>query len=110
MTLEEIASVNPALTNAKIRIDQVTQQASVIDVIRLITGKKSGHASQTFDRLDDTLGSRCGQLRINGKGKETPVCDAPTMVEIIWELPGKPAKAFRRQCAHYIVHRPHSRG
>ena len=25
------------------------------------------------------------------------------MVEIIWELPGKTAKAFRRQCAHYIV-------
>jgi hypothetical protein len=25
------------------------------------------------------------------------------MVEIIWELPGGAAKAFRRQCAHYIV-------
>ena len=37
------------------------------------------------------------------KGKKTPVCDAATMVEIIWELPGKAAKAFRRQCAHYIV-------
>jgi hypothetical protein len=42
------------------------------------------------------------QLRINGKGHLTPVADAPTCVEIIWELPGKAAKAFRRQCAHLI--------
>jgi hypothetical protein len=103
MTLEEIASVNPALANAKILIDRATQQASVIDVIRLITGKKSNAAGEAFQRLGRELVANCDQLRINGKGKPTPVCDAPTMVELIWELPGKAAKAFRRQCAHYIV-------
>ena len=36
------------------------------------------------------------QLRINGKGRETPVADAPTCIEIIWALPGKAAKEFRR--------------
>ena len=65
MTLEEITSVNPALTNSNIRIDKTTQQASVI---RRITGRKSGYASQALDRH---LVSRCGQHRINGKGKKT---------------------------------------
>jgi hypothetical protein len=43
------------------------------------------------------------QLRINNKGRETPVADARTCVEIIWCLPGKAAKEFRRACAHYIT-------
>ena len=102
MTLEELFEANPALKQTKIRIDKATQKASVIDVIRLITGKKSGYASQALDRLDQILVSQCGQLKINGKGRLTPVCDAKTMVQVIWELPGKTAKAFRRQCAIYI--------
>ena len=43
------------------------------------------------------------QLRINNKGRETPVADSRTCVEIIWCLPGKAAKEFRRACAHYIT-------
>jgi hypothetical protein len=103
LTLEEITSINPALVNANIRIDKTTQQASVIDVIRLITGFKSSDATKTLTRLGVVLKVQCHPLRINGVGKITPVCDAQTMVQIIWELPGKTAKAFRRQCAHYIV-------
>jgi hypothetical protein len=99
LTLDEISSMNPMLVTAKIRIDKATQQASVLDVIKLITGQKSNSATKTFCRLT----ADCRQLRIDGKGKLTPVCDAKTMVEIIWELPGRAAKAFRRQCVHYIV-------
>ena len=102
MTLEQIAAANPALITTKIRIDKETQQASVIDVVRLITGKSSTHASRALNTLEH-VDQKMVQLRINGKGKKTPVCDATTMVEIIWELPGKAAKVFRRQCAHYIV-------
>ena len=93
--------MNPALTNSNIRIDKATLQASVLDVIRLITGQNAKGASKIIERLVKL--SKCRQLRINGKGKLTPVCDASTMVDIIWELPGKAAKVFRRQCAHYIV-------
>ena len=38
------------------------------------------------------MSTKCRQLRINEKGKKTPVCDA-----------SEAAKAFRRQCAHYIA-------
>ena len=69
MTLEEIASVNPALANAKIRIDRATQQASVIDVIRLITGQNTKGASKIIQRLANDLSTKCRQLRINGKGR-----------------------------------------
>ena len=102
MTMEEIASANPALTSAKIRVDEDKKQASVIDVVCLVTGKSVKRASESILNLSDELTEKIGQLRINGKGKLTPVCDAETMVEIIWELPGRAAKAFRRQCAHYI--------
>ena len=103
LLLVEIASANPALTNSNIRVDKATQQVSVIDVIRLITGHKSNNASRVVSDLSPELAQKMSQLRINGKGKKTRVCDASTMVEIIWELPGKAAKVFRRQCAHYIV-------
>ena len=76
MSLEEILSANPALTNSNIRVDKVTQQASVLDVIRLITGQNAKGASKIIERLVDDLSSKCRQLRINGKGKKTPVCDA----------------------------------
>ena len=48
MSLEEILSANPALTNSNIRVDKVTQQASVLDVIRIITGQKSNTATNTL--------------------------------------------------------------
>lgn len=42
------------------------------------------------------------KLRINGKGRETPVADAATLVEIAWLLPSKAAVAFRRQGAESV--------
>ena len=39
----------------KIRIDQATQQASVIDVIRLITTTDSNGANKTFQRLEPEI-------------------------------------------------------
>jgi hypothetical protein len=100
--IDTLLNENPSLNQAKIRIDKKTQQASVVDVIRLITNAKSADASKKLTRLGDSLRSKCPQLRINGKGRLTPVADAPTLVEIIWELPGKAAKYFRRQSAHWV--------
>ena len=44
----------------------------------------------------------CTKCRIDGKGKETPVADAATLVEIAWLCPGKAAVAFRRKGAESV--------
>ena len=86
----------PALSQIKIRVDKKTQQASVIDIIRMVTGKNSNRSSEMLRRLKNEVTAQCVQLRINGKGRETACATAPVCIEIIWELPGKAAKAFRR--------------
>ena len=91
-TVDQLLQLNPALAQCSIRVDKKTQQGSVIDVIRLMTGSSSGNARNILNRLPQELITKCNQLRINGKGRLTPTADAPTLIEIIWELPGKAAK------------------
>jgi hypothetical protein len=72
----------------------------------MITGGSSKRASEALKNMEASMTEKIGpfgQLRINGKGRETPVADARTCVEIIWCLPGKAAKEFRRTSAHYIT-------
>jgi hypothetical protein len=101
-TLEELYQLDSAFANAKIRVDFATKKASAIDVIRLVTGKDSRHAGEMLHRLGPDMVALCDQLRINGKGRETWVADATTLVEMIFDLPGKAAKTFRRQSANFI--------
>ena len=42
------------------------------------------------------------KLRINGKGRETPVADAATLVEIARLCPSKAAVQFRRKGAETV--------
>lgn len=61
--------------------------------------KKSSHTSQTLSRIlraYPELNPKCVKLRINGEGRETPVADAATLVEIAWLCPSKAAAQFRR--------------
>jgi hypothetical protein len=102
-TLDQLVELNPAFAQCRIRVDVETQKGSAIDVICLVTGQQAKHACQTFGRLDEKFTTNCGNLRINGKGKLTPVGDGPTLIKIIWELPGKVAMAFRRQSAHLVA-------
>ncbi|DBA82206.1 hypothetical protein WJX77_006483 [Trebouxia sp. C0004] len=70
-----------------IRVDQASQKGSVNDVIALVLSTKTRNAWQTMRRLasdNPDLHARCMQLKINGKGRETPVADAATLVEIAW--------------------------
>jgi hypothetical protein len=97
LTLHEFLSLDPILENAKIRTDKATRQASVIDVIRLITGRSSKRASEAIMNLSDMFSKSIVRIRINGQGRLTPVCDAQTMGEIISELPGKAAKKHQRK-------------
>ena len=46
------------------------------DVVMLVTGKKSNHAGRDVLTLPDYLVQKMVHLRINGKGKPTPVADA----------------------------------
>jgi hypothetical protein len=85
-----------------IRIDQATKKGSVIDTITIVTQMNSRNAPKALSRLDQKLQSECQQLRINGKGRETPVADAKTLIQIIWALGGKKAREFRIKCAEYI--------
>ncbi|CAN0242911.1 unnamed protein product [Phaeothamnion confervicola] len=91
---------------ATIRVDAETKKGSVIDVIRLVhPAYTSANASQTLTNflqgVPDMI-NRIDKLRINGKGKLTPVADAATLVEIIWSLPGTAARDFRRKSAKQV--------
>ena len=94
---------NPALAHCTIRVDEDTKKGAVIDVVRWMTGLTGKLASQCAARLPLELTSKFDHIRINGKGKITPVADASTLVEIVWDLPGKAAKAFKRQSAHLVA-------
>lgn len=108
--------------NCTIRVDPATQRGSVIDVVRMVLGCTASAAYSYYTRLlgedmlqnevgthssnpsevgtaSSNLSQRCEKVRINGKGKLTPVADAKTLVEIVFLLPGKTAREFRRQSA-----------
>lgn len=68
-----------------IKVDQATQKGSVYDVIRFVTKKKGCHAVQTFSRIQkhhNEFITKVVKLRINGKGKKTPVADASILQKI----------------------------
>lgn len=99
-----MTSIGATLTRG-IRVDKATQKGSVNDVIALVTGKKGSYATQVFSRIKEQnieLIPKCDRLKINGKGNETPVADAATLVEIAWHCPGKGADAFRRKSAETV--------
>ncbi|KAK9816165.1 hypothetical protein WJX74_010518 [Apatococcus lobatus] len=89
-----------------IRIDQDTQHGSVMDVIQAVTGQGDGCRMiwKRFKEVEEHRESvtKCYGLKINGKGHETPVAPAATLVEIAWLLPGKVAKQFRRASASAV--------
>ncbi|KAL3143130.1 hypothetical protein ABBQ38_003399 [Trebouxia sp. C0009 RCD-2024] len=98
-------SITAAKLTDGIRVDRATQKGSVYDVIRLVTKKKGGDTVQTFSRIQNRYNefiTKCVKLRINGKGRETPVADAATLVEVAWLCPGKAAVAFRRKGAESV--------
>lgn len=99
MGMNDLQIVDPSA----IRKDDKTGMFSVIDIVNAVSQPGKNNASIYYSRLDPELTTKCLKLRINGKGRQTPVADLPTLVEIIWELPGKAAKRFRRTSAKYIV-------
>jgi hypothetical protein len=99
-TLTQIMELNPSLATRKIRVNNETQQGSVIDVIRMISGGTSGKASDIIKTLT-SVSSQIAHLRINGRGKMTPVANAATLQMIVHLLPGKQFSSAR---AKSLVH------
>lgn len=93
----------PALPS--IRIDRGTNKGSVYDTIKVVTGANSNHCVQQFIRLceqkPDYL-QKTTKIYINGAGRLTPVADAATLIELVWDLPGKPAREFCRASADKV--------
>lgn len=92
--------------NATIRVDTATQQGSAIDLVRMVLQCTSSNAHTALRRLQedypDLTASSCSQLRINGKGRLTPVADAKTLIQIVMRLPGKASAKFRWDSAEIV--------
>ncbi|CAM9129855.1 unnamed protein product [Ectocarpus sp. 8 AP-2014] len=105
-----------------VRVDERTGMASDIDVIRMLCPEASSeYAAQMLKRVLEReaadggnhsvqntrhsapLADRVHYLKINGDGHVTPVSDAPTAIEIIWLLPARAAREFRKQSADTIA-------
>lgn len=98
-------SITAANLTDGIRVDQATQKGSVYDVISVVTRKRGASIVQMFSRIKTHYPeniTKCDKLRINGKGRETPVADAATLVEIAWLCPGKAVVQFRRKGAESV--------
>ena len=106
VAFRHLINMDVANITASIRVDAATNKGSVIDVIRLINPSiTSGNASVTLTNLTNssmTLTENISQLQINGKGRPTPCADAATLVEIVWLLPGRAARDFRRASAQTV--------
>lgn len=103
-----ITSLLPGLPRPPIdfiRYRVETQQVSIIDVVRVITGADSRHTKQRLSSI--TRGGPEAQKIVLWKfpgerQRETPVCDAETMTMIVMQLPGKWAAKLRVQFARII--------
>ena len=94
-----------SLCNSAVRLTENKDQASVIDVIRFTTHRNAKAASNSLDRVRNScpeIDAKIKQYRFPNSNMDTPVASAPTLVQIIWALPGKTAKEIRIKCANEI--------
>ena len=82
---------------------------SVVDVAALVTGKDSRKAAQDLvilrGRFPD-VAQNFALYKFPGKRqRDTPVCGARALVELVMLLPGKPAARVRRQAAELLCRR-----
>lgn len=103
--MEALQQAFPEFKDVTIRVDHDSMRASVIDVAQLVTERDHRYTAKIVQRIlrgENQLWTKCPQLRINGKGRLTSVADAATLIEIIFLLPGRIAREFRRKSALYI--------
>ncbi|CAN0161132.1 unnamed protein product [Ectocarpus sp. 12 AP-2014] len=104
-----------------VRVDERSGRVSDIDVIKMlcpdasaedaahmltrVLQKEAASANNSGPTVHGPvdLADRIERIKINGKGNPTPVSDAPTAIEIIWLLPARAAREFRKQSADTIA-------
>lgn len=74
-------SITAANLTAGIRVDRATLESMY--VISVVTDKDNTHVTQTVSRVTNPeLLKRCMKVRINGKGRKTPVADTEILRQI----------------------------
>lgn len=92
-----IMDLTESMDSSTIRVDKNSHKGSVMDTIRMVLKCNSGAANTYLSRLlsiSPELTTHCGRLKINGKGNETPVADAKTLIQIVWLLLAKKYMRF----------------
>ena len=88
------------LGKSRIRYDPLTEQASVLDAVRLVTGCNQAHASRTFSAVMERFPDVCHQVeyfKFPGQGQRpTPVAPLQTLLNIMAVAPGKKARKFSK--------------
>lgn len=116
----QLAKDFPMFKDTVIRVDEVTQMASVLDVIRTVLGNDST-ARSAWKSIRDTSrrihnngrGVRAEdgchfdlngvvRMRLAGSRSPTPVAPFSVLLEIVYMLPGKHAQSIRQASAKYI--------
>jgi hypothetical protein len=81
---------------------------SLVDVGVILTGKEARHAAEDLRGIiskHPDLAEKIGQIKFGGRGNhETPVPqDLPTLIEVIFLLPGRAAAQVRQAAAQIFV-------
>ena len=94
------------LKSGDIRIDAVTRQGSIIDVIKMVLGCDPSTAYSYLNRVTTRFPAiQFGKIRINGKGKLTPVADGANLIHVARCLPGKRARQYCGQVCDELADR-----
>lgn len=93
--------------DAIVRVKQGTPpMVSVIDIIKVMTGKNNNHSAEVFRRISinfPDVTDLCVNFQFPGQGQRpTPVADLDTILMILQHLPGPSAQQYREKTAEVL--------
>jgi hypothetical protein len=99
-TIEEVIAENPALEHVTMRINRATKQASVDDIIDMMS-RDSLHENH---HIYEKFGTKMSPLKINNAGLPINVVTVDVCIDIIWDYEGdgEISKWYIRTCAHWL--------
>jgi len=89
-------------------VDAQTKRIPIVEVTQVVGGygtrEAAANAWRRISKDDKDLMNEVGSPRqINGQGQSVFCATPDVITQIIWSLPSKLAKAYRRQCARIIT-------
>lgn len=91
--------------HGRVRFDRETKKGSVLDVIHVMTGQARHHCSRTLNNVREShpeLTQRFELIRINGRGRHTPVGRSCDLMKVVQVLPGARASKFFDRLLDYF--------